>query len=134
MEDYEALLKQGMSRIRRAEVKERLEVPKASIMPSGQRTVITNFIEIASVLRREPYHLLKFLAKVLATFGEIKGKSVEFIGTFSADMINRRIEQYIKAFVTCPECGRPDTKILKEGKFNFMKCEACGARHPIEKV
>ncbi len=134
MESYEELLKKGMSKIKRAEEKERLEVPKPEVMKSGQRTVIHNLVEIANMLRREPQHLLKFLANIFGTFGELKGNKAEFIGNFPADLVSKRIEQYIAAFVRCQECKKLDTKIVKEDKYHFLKCEACGARHPIEKV
>ena len=34
-------------------------------------------------------------------------------------------------YVVCTECGRPDTKIVKEDRVMVLECEACGARRPI---
>ncbi len=134
MDDYEVLLRKGMARIKRVEEKERLEIPRPDVMRSGQRTVVHNFIEIAGILRREPAHMLKYFAKVLATFGEVKGQKVEFIGNFTPEIMGRRLDDYIKIFVTCQECKKLDTRLIKEDKYHFIRCEACGARHPVEKV
>ncbi|MEM2273205.1 MAG: hypothetical protein QXX56_03185, partial [Candidatus Bathyarchaeia archaeon] len=37
-------------------------------------------------------------------------------------------------FVNCPICKRPDTKIIKEKRFNFLVCEACGAKSPVRRI
>ena len=77
---------------------------------------------------------MKFLLKELATKGEIEGQKANFQGVFSNHVINSKIETYVKIYVLCPECGKPDTKTIKEDRQNFVKCEACGARHPVSKV
>lgn len=131
---YEELLKRGLSKVpKKAEATERFSVPKAKILPAGARTIITNFLELASGLRRDPQHLLKFLLKELATKGELERGRLTVLGRFSENQINRKIEAYVKAFVMCPECGKPDTKIVKKDRFFFLKCEACGASHSVSR-
>nr|1K81_A Chain A, PROBABLE TRANSLATION INITIATION FACTOR 2 BETA SUBUNIT [Methanocaldococcus jannaschii] len=36
--------------------------------------------------------------------------------------------------VICRECGKPDTKIIKEGRVHLLKCMACGAIRPIRMI
>jgi translation initiation factor 2 subunit 2 len=48
--------------------------------------------------------------------------------------VDKKIELYAKEYVLCPECGKPDTKFLREDRFLFLRCEACGWKHPIKKV
>ncbi|MDD5086823.1 MAG: translation initiation factor IF-2 subunit beta, partial [Candidatus Nanoarchaeia archaeon] len=50
----------------------------------------------------------------------------------SARLINDKITSYVELFVVCPECKRPDTKLMKEDNITIMKCLACGARHPVK--
>ena len=107
---------------------ERFEIPKAVLEVAGRRTIIVNVLEISTTLRRDPSHFIKFLLKELATKGELSGQRLFVLGNFTQDMINKKIEIYVKSYVFCPECGKPDTKIVKEGRFTLMKCEACGAR------
>jgi len=46
-------------------------------------------------------------------------------------MINEKIEAYATEFVICPECKKPDTELLKQDQFLFLKCLACGAKHSV---
>jgi translation initiation factor 2 subunit 2 len=134
--DYETLLKRGLENTPKTAIRsERWEIPKSIAMKDGLKTILSNFYDIANDLRRDPEHLLKFLLKQLATSCDSKdGKRVVIWGNFSAEAVNRKIEIYVKGFVLCPECGKPDTKLVKEDKFSFVVCEACGARHPVGKI
>jgi translation initiation factor 2 subunit 2 len=135
MQTYEKLLERGMKQVPKAQKGgERFQMPRARVLNQGMKTFIANFLEIAQALRREPGHLMKFFLKELATSGEIKGKSAEFTGRFLAPLIDRKIELYVKNHILCQECGKPDTKIIKKDNFEFIKCEACGARHPAKGI
>ena len=113
--------------------KERFEIPKVSGHIQGNRTVISNFLQIANLLGRQPEHMLKFILRELATPGEIKKSGSVIMGTkVPASRINEKIKMYVNSYVFCYECGKPDTKIEKEGNFSFLKCTACGARHVIK--
>lgn len=113
--------------------RERFEIPKVTGHIQGNRTIITNFLQIADKLRREPEHLLKYVLKELAAPGEIKKSDSVIIGTkIAAGRINEKIRQYANEFVLCYECGKPDTKIEKENNLSYLKCTACGARHIIK--
>ena len=60
-------------------LKERFEIPKALGHIQGNRTIITNFLQIASTLRRDVSHLLKYILKELATPGNLS-KSALIMG------------------------------------------------------
>ena len=47
-------------------------------------------------------------------------------------LIQRKLESYVKEYVTCKVCGRPDTKLLKDDRITFSKCEACGAKTSVK--
>ncbi len=130
---YEELLKRGIAALpKKSETSERFVIPEAKIQKAGAKTIITNFNEVASALRREPAHLLKILLKELATKGETdKGGRLVVLGRFPRELVNKKIESYVKNYVLCPECSKPDTKLVKEGRFTFLVCEACGAKHSI---
>ena len=131
---YKELLKKVRERLPKSVFeKERFEIPKARGHIQGNRTILSNFLQIADILGRKPEHLLKYILKELATPGEIKKSGSVIIGTkVGALRINEKVRQYANEFVLCSECGKPDTKIEKEDKFSFLKCHACGARHPIK--
>lgn len=135
MQSYEKLLERGMKRVPKAsESGERFQIPRARVLNQGMKTFIANFLEISGALRREPEHMMKFFLKELATSGEVRGKSAEFTGRFPYSLIEKKIEIYVKNYVLCQECGKPDTKLIKKDRFESIKCEACGAKHPIKRV
>ena len=116
------------------EEQDRFQIPRARVTQQGRRSVIMNFNEIAAALQRDPDHLLKFLLKELATKGELEGSKLTVQGRFRSEMVDRKLDNYAKEYVFCQECGKPDTKIIKEDRYYFLKCEACGAKHVIKRV
>ncbi len=131
--DYKELLKKAHENLPEAAFeRQRFEIPKVKGHLQGNMTVVSNFKQIALTLRRPPEHLLKYILKELAAPGDLKPKGL-LIGTkVSASKINEKIKQYSNEYVLCQECGKPDTKIEKEGQFAYLKCAACGARHSIK--
>ncbi len=135
MGDYENLLERCMCRIPE-ECRDggRFTMPRADVLIQGARTIVSNFYEIAGTLRRDPKHLLKFFLKELATSYEEKDKKVTFQGRFPGPLMNRKLELYIKNYVLCPNCCKPDTRITRVGREEVLKCEACGAKSPVKKI
>ncbi|RLJ08511.1 MAG: translation initiation factor IF-2 subunit beta [Candidatus Aenigmatarchaeota archaeon] len=130
--EYEKLLKEVLEKVpKKVEAKERFEIPKAQIQYAGAKTILLNFLEIADKLRRPKEHFQKFMLKELATKGELAGQRLILLGNFSQETVNRKIEAYVKKYVLCRECGKPDTRLLKERGYEFIVCEACGAKHSV---
>ena len=130
--DYEKILEKGMKDLPKGSQKtERFEIPKVKGHIEGNKTIITNFNQIVSILRREPDHLLKFLLRELATPGGMEDSRLVLGRKISSGQINDKIEAYAKIFVLCKSCGKPDTHIYKEDNKQIMKCTACGERNTI---
>lgn len=108
---------------------ERFNIPKVRGHIEGNKTIVSNFREIANTLQRKSEHLLKYVLKELATPGEIRKNALIFGTKLSASKINEKIAQYVETFVLCKECGKPDTKLSKESGIYYLKCQACGAKH-----
>jgi len=134
MEDYKSMLEDVRKNLPESVfIKERFEIPKVLGHMQGNRTIISNFLQIASTLRRDVDHLLKYVLKELATPGEIKKSGALILGTkVPASRINDKIRHYANEFVLCIECGKPDTQIVREGDLNYMKCTACGAKNFVK--
>jgi translation initiation factor 2 subunit 2 len=133
--DYEELLKKARSQIPEVSSKrERLELPRLHHSVIGMRTIIYNFKEIADLLNRDPQHIMKFLSKETATAATLQESRAIFKGKFSQDTLQRLLQRYLEAFVVCPVCKRPDTKVVKEKRLSFLVCEACGAKSSIQQL
>ena len=111
---------------------ERFEIPKAKGHFQGNKTVINNFAQIVDALQRPTQHLLKFLLKELATPAELTKSALILKSRIPSAKINEKINKYANEFVMCKECNKPETKIVKENNYSFLKCLACGAKHPIK--
>ena len=131
--DYEDMLKKARANLPALEMK-RFEMPSAAVQLAGRQTVIKNFFEIAKNVRREPKHIAKYLFKELAVPGETKGNELFLQGKIPGHVINKRLEEYVKEFVLCHECSKPDTVVQKVDRFEFIRCEACGARRPLKQL
>jgi len=135
MENYDTLLEEAYTKIKPIESKiDRFEIPKVEGHIEGNKTIITNFKQICSYVRRDCAHMLKFLLRELATPGSVKGERLVLTRKISSSLINEKIKLYAENYVICRECKKPDTEIIKEGDFNFIHCLACGAKKPVSKI
>ncbi len=131
-EEYLRLLDQGLEKVpKKVSSGERFEIPAPLMRTAGGRTTIYNFGEICSRLNRDAHHVMKFLSKEMATAGSVSGGRAIFQGRFKELSIRRLLDIYSHKYVVCSICGRPDTKMLKEGRFLFLVCEACGAKSSV---
>jgi len=131
--DYEEMLKKAKENLPEVVSKsERFEVPKVKGHVEGNKTIIVNFFQIATILNRRPEHLLKYLQRELATPGHFEEKRLVFGRKLSSAMINDKIKKYATEFVLCAECGKPDTQVINENGVLMKKCAACGTKTKIK--
>ncbi len=128
--DYDDLLNRGKSELPGNIVsRSRFEVPSAKVTHEGKKSIVTNLGDICSRLDRDPDAVAKYLLRELGTAGSRSEGRLFLNGTFSADDIDVVIKKYVETFVMCRECHLPDTRLQKEGRRTFIRCEACGARY-----
>jgi translation initiation factor 2 subunit 2 len=131
--DYEQLLKKAYEKIEVVDTSsERFEIPSVKGHIQGKNTIITNIREIADHIRRPLDQLAKFLLKELATSGKIDYDRLILNSKINSNRVNEKVEQYVKDFVLCGECKKPDTEIISEKGIKFKHCLACGAKYPIK--
>ena len=131
--DYEDMLSKAEEELPEDRFDEaRFEIPDAETQKDGSKTVLRNFSELVDTFNREASHLSKYLLNELGTAGHVDGDELVLNGSFRRGTINAKIQSYADEYVICPECGKPDTRMVKEKGVELLKCEACGARHPIE--
>ena len=130
--NYRDMLERAYSKLpQKIESYERFTVSPPNVRQVGRRTVIYNFKALADELMREPEHILKFLTGEMATLATFDGTRVIFQGKFGYDTIVNLLKIYTEKYVICPVCNRPDTRLEREKRLWFLKCEACGARSSI---
>ncbi len=130
--EYKTLLDEAYKKVKQVDTSnKRFEISKIQGHFEGKKTILTNFFQVASHIRRKPEHFQKYLLKELAASGQREGDRLILNIKVPSEKINRKIEQYIKEFVLCKECGKPDTELKKEGRLTFIHCLACGAKHSV---
>ena len=75
--------------------------------------------------------MLKFFTKELGAPGSIKGKMAIIQTKVMRKKIQEKLEAYVREYVVCKECKRPDTKLTKENRITILVCEACGAKYGV---
>ena len=134
MEQYEKLLEEAYSKVKQTNsTGERFEIPKVEGHFEGKKTILSNFFQIASHLRRSPEHFQKFMLKELAAAGQKEGDRLILNMKVPSTKINQKIEEYVNEFVLCKECKKPDTELVRESqsRITFINCLACGAKHSV---
>ncbi len=132
MDSYEKLLDNAYGKVKQVSGNnDRFEIPPVEGHFEGRKTILSNFFQIATHLRRSPEHFQKFILKELAASGQKEGDRLVLNIKVPSAKINSKVEQYAKEFVLCKECGKPDTQLIKEDRITFLHCLACGAKHSV---
>ena len=111
--------------------KTRFETPKIESFIEGNKTYVTNWRDVTRIIRRDE-HFAKLLAREFATAVTEEGGRLVLQGKFISASLNKQLNDYVKTFVICPECHKPDTHLAKESRMLILVCEACGARHSVK--
>ena len=107
----------------------RSTVPAPELRQEGNATVYENFQDTVDRLARDESDVMKFLQNELGTSASIDERGrLRLTGSFKPERVADAIEAYAEAYVICPECGLPDTKLEHEQGALVLQCEACGAR------
>ncbi len=112
----------------------RFVIPELASEVQGNRTFVSNFKEITGTLNRPDSHFLKFLTNELGTNGNVEGNRAVFQGKHSSFQLKKLFKRYLNDYLICPECSKPDTRFIQQGRITMMKCDACGATTSIRSL
>ncbi|ODV77153.1 uncharacterized protein CANTADRAFT_56730, partial [Suhomyces tanzawaensis NRRL Y-17324] len=117
--------------------------PKFRIPPpvcqreGSKKTLFANVQEIATVLQRNPEHLIQFLFAELGTSGSIDGeKRLVLRGKFQPKQMESVLRRYIIEYVTCKTCKSMNTELKRESanRLHFLSCKACGSTRSVSSI
>jgi translation initiation factor 2 subunit 2 len=133
--DYDAALDRAYAALpdRTRDETARLSVPDPDGETDGDFTRLTNVGAIADAVGRDPEHLHSAIQRALGTSGQFDGNRARYNGSFDAADFEAAIDDYVAEFVTCSECGLPDTVLGQEDGIEMLRCQACGAFRPVQK-
>ncbi|MFC6989440.1 translation initiation factor IF-2 subunit beta [Haloplanus sp. GCM10025708] len=111
----------------------RLSVPDPAGETDGAFTRLTNLNAIATALSRDAEHVHRSIQRELGTAGQLDDGRARYNGSFTVADFEAAVAEYVAEYVTCSECGLPDTNLVREDGVDMLRCEACGAFRPVEK-
>ena len=131
--DYEEQLERALEeKPDIAEKESRFEVPDPELRTEGNVTVFENFQALLDAVSRDTDHVLKFLQDEFGTSAQIDDRGrARLTGQFNESRVRAAIDEYVEAYVICPECGLPDTHLTREHGAELLECDACGARSSV---
>ena len=112
---------------------ERLKIPDPEGQTDGAFTRLTNLGAIADALSRDPQHLHRSIQREFGTNGQFDGREARYNGSFDTADFQAAVDAYVAEYVTCSECGLPDTVLKTEDGVDMLRCQACGAFRPVSK-
>jgi len=117
----------------RNEEQSRLSIPDPAGETDGAFTRLTNIGDIADALGRDVEHVHRNVQRELGTNGQLDENRARYNGSFTVADFESAIDEYVAEYVTCTECGLPDTRLVTEDGVDMLRCEACGAFRPVAK-
>lgn len=129
--DYSTLLRKVKSSVEKREEKKRFQIPRAEIIYEGKLTIIQNFNDIVDAINRDEEHIFKYLLKQFGLSGEVSDGRLILKGKPPEGNIEKAIQEYLRTYVQCFECGNFDTEIVRENRNEVVRCKACGAERPL---
>ncbi len=132
MMDYDEMLKK-VTDVRKLNTGNRFEPPEVNSYQSGQKTII-ELDKFAAYINRQIGHISKYLMHELTAPGQIDGSKLILGGRFSKKSVQDKLNQYIKEYVICRECGSPETHLIREDRNYKIKCMGCGAEYPVGRI
>ncbi|MBU0662031.1 MAG: translation initiation factor IF-2 subunit beta [Candidatus Diapherotrites archaeon] len=133
--EYEKMLDRAYKNLpEKSKERVRFEMPVPDSLIQGNKTLVRNFRQIINSVHRDEKHALKFLTKESGTSATVDDGKLVLNSKFSQMQIANFFGAYMKRHVLCGECGKPDTKFIEHRGTRMMKCEACGAMSPAERL
>ncbi len=136
-EEYLEMLREAREQLPMTIVSgERFTPPRPIIAIEGRQTHVVNFKEISNSLNRDPKLIARYLSKELGSPYFLTEDERKLILSRRIDprQVENRLDRFIRTYVICPHCGRPDTVIVKIRRAWILRCMACGAETPIPKI
>jgi translation initiation factor 2 subunit 2 len=62
----------------------------------------------------------------------MEGARAVFAGKHAKVTLQNLLERYVKEYVMCGECEKPDTSLVIEARIMRKRCDACGASTAVK--
>ncbi|KAI3806236.1 hypothetical protein L1987_22135 [Smallanthus sonchifolius] len=109
--------------------------PPQVLREGTKKTVFVNFMDLCKTMHRNPEHVMTFLLAELGTSGSLDGQQRLVVkGRFAPKNFEGILRRYINEYVICNGCKSPDTKLERENRLFFLRCEKCGSGRSVAQI
>jgi translation initiation factor 2 beta subunit (eIF-2beta)/eIF-5 len=103
---------------------------------NGVKTVFANIEDVAAAIFREAEVLHKYFGYELGAQATFVSKENKYLvmGEFPADILQKKVFEFIEKFVLCSKCRCPETDVEAgpKGRSVILRCRACGTGHTAQ--
>ncbi|EAY21356.1 Domain found in IF2B/IF5 family protein [Trichomonas vaginalis G3] len=113
----------------------KIALPNPQIDRKGKKTIFANFTTICDQLKRSPEHVKQYINTEQNADSSIDGNGALIIsGRLQQSQIEKLMLNYILTYVQCPVCHSTDTKLEKQNRLQFIKCNTCTAQRAVQQI
>ncbi|MEM5820825.1 MAG: hypothetical protein QXP34_00685 [Candidatus Aenigmatarchaeota archaeon] len=132
MKSYEEMLEEGLKRLPQIVVNvDRYALPEIEVRYEKNKTYILNIKEILFKLKREKEEFKGDFSRIVGIPARFEKDVLVLNGIINKEVLKRKLEEYVKVFVICDVCNKPETRIVIENNIKYLKCDACGNKKII---
>ncbi len=102
-----------------------------------KKVMFVNYSETLKVLNRPSEHVQLFISVELNTYCSIDAMNRLVIrGKYGSKQVESILKKYIKEYVICNECNKPNTVLTKDPitRLSFIKCDECKSSRSVENI
>lgn len=113
----------------------RIALPQFKISKKSKKTIFENFTKVCEIMKRDPEHVKQYICAEQNTDASIDGNGgLVITGRFQPQQLEKFIAQYILTYVKCPVCCSTDTRLDKQNRLLFIKCNQCTAQRSVQQI
>lgn len=127
MKTYEEMLENALKNLPDIiSISDRYTLPELEVKHEKNKTYILNIKEILYKIKRSTEEFRGDFLKVVGVPGRFERDVLVLNGLIGRETLKKKLEDYVKFFVICEVCKKPETIIINENDIRYLKCEACG--------
>ncbi len=127
MKSYFEMLEEAYKKLPKViETTDRYKLPELEIEQKGNKTIVRNIYKILELLRRNEKDFGKTFSRILGVPISFVNKELVINALINKQILEKKLNEYVKKYVICDVCKKPETIIEKENEVLILKCLACG--------
>jgi len=127
MKSYEEMLEEALKKLPEISLSsDRYALTQIEVKYEKNKTFILNIKEILFKIKRSEKEFKGDFSRIIGIPTKFEKNSLVINGVINKEILKKKLEEYVKIFVICEVCGKPETRVIIEDNVKYLKCDACG--------